>query len=383
MIVIGTRPEAIKMAPLIIELKNRSHLFDTIICTTGQHKQMLDQVFKIFNIHPDIKLNIMKANQEPINVVNLILFKIQKILKTNKPDLVLVHGDTSTTFSTALACFYLGISIGHVEAGLRTNNLYSPFPEEFNRQVVSRIANLHFAPTEQCKLNLLKECINFKKIFVTGNTVVDALFWSLKRIDFELKTNPKFKDEIYNLIKLDLSNIRYILITGHRRENFGKGFEEICNAILKLSKIYQNVHFIYPVHLNPKVRYVVKSKLNGIFNIHLIEPVDYLKFIYLLKNCYFILTDSGGIQEEAPSLGKPVILIRENTERIEALKSGTAEIVGPNCNQIVNSVSKLLSNKSLYKKMTKKFNPFGDGRAVKRIVRVLGSMHRKKNEKIK
>lgn len=371
MVVFGTRPEAIKMAPLVHLLKAEPDQFDLKVCVTSQHRKMLDQVLKIFQIEPDIDLNLMKQNQNLSNLTSLILDKMQDVLSQNEPDIVLVHGDTTTTLATAIASFYSSISVGHVEAGLRTCNLNSPFPEEFNRLVTSRIAKWHFAPTETGKKNLILEGVDQSLVSVTGNTVIDSLYWILNRID----KDQQHKENLEKILNFNLSfnwkNEKFILVTAHRRENFGNGFIQICSAIKELALKYSDLHFVYPVHLNPNVSKPVYDNLNNFKNIHLINPLEYELFVYLLKYSYLVLTDSGGIQEEAPSLGKPVLVMRDFTERPEAIKAGTVELVGLNKQRIFQSVSRLLDDKNHYKNMSRAHNPYGDGLACKRIVDVL------------
>lgn len=371
MIVFGTRPEAIKMAPLIKELQKANHEIELSTCITAQHREMLDQVLQIFGIKPDIDLNIMKKNQDLSELTAEILIKMRNVLKVEQPHLVLVHGDTTTTFATALACFYEQVKLGHVEAGLRTNNLSSPYPEEFNRQIVSKIAHLHFAPTQECKTNLLRENINEEAIFVTGNTVIDSLQWVIKSIEQDEETRAPALEELEELVGFDLTANNYILITGHRRENFGKGFEEICTAIAGLAKNFPNIHFVYPVHLNPNVQGPVYEKLGRSKNIHLIQPQNYINFSILLRHCKFVITDSGGLQEEAPSLGKPVLLMRETTERPEAINAGTVKLVGPDSSRIIENASELLTNNRIYEQMATSQNPFGNGDASVRICGVI------------
>jgi UDP-N-acetylglucosamine 2-epimerase (non-hydrolysing) len=370
LIVFGTRPEAIKMAPVVHALKAIS-AFQTTVCVTAQHRQMLDQVLNIFEIEPDIDLNLMLPGQDLFDVTSAVLVGMREVLKEHSPDVVLVHGDTTTAYATATAAFYAGIPVGHVEAGLRTHNLLSPFPEEFNRQIISKIATWHFAPTDSSRQNLLAENVPKEKIIVTGNTVIDALFWVLKRID----ANPARRNQIVDLLNQRLSftwnTARFVLITGHRRENFGDGFLSICEAIHQLALAHPNVHFVYPVHLNPNVQKPVYELLSGYANIHLIEPLEYEPFVFLLKHAYFLLTDSGGIQEEAPSLGKPVLVMREVTERPEAVKAGTVQLVGANAANIVEKVSTLLANEDEYLKMSRAHNPYGDGTASEKIAKAL------------
>lgn len=370
-LVFGTRPEAIKMASLVHALKAEPKQFEIKVCVTSQHRQMLDQVLKVFNINPDFDLNLMKSNQNLSNLTSLILDKMHKIFIENKPDIVLVHGDTTTTLATSLAAFYQSIPVGHIEAGLRTYNLNAPFPEEFNRQITSKISKWHFAPTIISKKNLLLEGVDKLSITVTGNTVIDSLFWVLNRI--EKNKNHKINlEKFLNVnVKFKWKDQNFILVTAHRRENFGNGLFQICSALKKLAIKYPKMHFVYPVHLNPNVSKSVYKILNNFNNIHLIKPLDYEPFIYLLKHSYLILTDSGGIQEEAPSLGKPVLLMREVTERPEAVKVGTVKIVGSDFECIVKEVSHLIDSKKYYDKMSRSHNPYGDGLACKRIVDVL------------
>ena len=373
-IVFGTRPEAIKMSPLVHALKLEPDMFEIKVCVTSQHRQMLDQVLSMFNIQPDFDLNLMKENQNLSNLTSLILSEIKKIFDNYLPDLVLVHGDTTTTLATSMAAFYASIPVGHVEAGLRTHDLKSPFPEEFNRQITSKISKWHFAPTNLSQKNLLSEGVNKSLITVTGNTVVDALYWILNKIEKNQERKKNIEIFLNNNLSFDWKRKNFILVTAHRRENFGKGFEQICLALKELASKYPKVNFIYPVHLNPNVKQPVYDLLKAIQNIYLIKPLEYEPFIYLLNNCYFVLTDSGGIQEEAPSLGKPVLLLRDTTERPEAVEAGTVEVVGSNKKQIIEGVSRLLDNKKHYKKMSRAHNPYGDGLACKRIVDVLRSI---------
>ncbi|OTG85175.1 non-hydrolyzing UDP-N-acetylglucosamine 2-epimerase [Acinetobacter sp. ANC 4648] len=372
LLIFGTRPEAIKMAPLFHEL-NQSDKFDTAVCVTGQHRDMLDQVLNIFHIKPDFDLNIMKAGQDLTDVTTRVLEGLKVLFETYTPDLVLVHGDTATTFAATLACYFNKIKVGHVEAGLRTNDIYAPWPEEGNRRLTGSICNLHFAPTETAKYNLVKENISEDQIVVTGNTVIDALHHIIKIMnvnkDIHNELNQKFS-------YLDF-NKKLILITGHRRENFGKGFENICKAIHDLAVEYPNVQFIYPVHMNPNVREPVNKYLSSIKNIFLIEPLDYLPFVYLMNKSYLILTDSGGIQEEAPSLGKPVLVMRDTTERPEAVEAGTVKLVGTNTELIKSEVKRLLDDATEYNKMSELHNPYGDGQACKRIAEYLGELNGK------
>ena len=365
--VFGTRPEAIKMAPVIRALEGN---FDIKLCVTAQHRQMLDQVLELFEIKPDYDLDVMQPGQDLFDISSNVLLGIKKVLQTEKPDLVMVHGDTTTSMITAMAAFYLQIPVCHVEAGLRTHNINSPFPEELNRQITSRIASLHFAPTKKARQNLLNEKVPDNQIHVTGNTVVDALLSIVEKArivnfsDSVLKKMPFLKKE-----KKDLARI--ILVTGHRRENFGSGFEEICHALSILANENPNIQIIYPVHLNPNVREPVNRILSNLNNVHLIEPMEYLTFIKLMDLSYLILTDSGGIQEEAPSLGKPVLVMRDTTERPEAVEAGTVKLVGTNKNEIVKMVNLLLADSDLYMQMSKTYNPYGDGKASSIICNVL------------
>jgi UDP-N-acetylglucosamine 2-epimerase (non-hydrolysing) len=367
LIVFGTRPEAIKMVPLVHMLRAQPSIVTTV-CVTGQHRHMLDQVLDLFSIVPEIDLNIMRANQDLFDVTSSILLKMRDVLDTQLPDIVLVHGDTTTAYASALACFYRGIPVGHVEAGLRTHDLLSPFPEEFNRQTIGKIAKWHFAPTPVSRENLLHEGVIFENISVTGNTVIDALFWVLERIE----SNAARKESIVQFLNGELPfnwrECRFVLITGHRRENFGDGFLAICEAIRQLALQHPNVHFVYPVHLNPNVQKPVYDLISDLPNIHLTEPLDYEPFVFLLKHAYLVLTDSGGIQEEAPSLGKPVLVMREVTERPEAVEAGTVKLVGASTARIVDGVNELLLDEVAYSKMTHAHNPYGDGLACQRIV---------------
>ena len=371
MVVLGTRPEVIKMSPLIHSLRELPDVFKLTVCVTGQHRQMLDQALKIFEIVPDIDLDLMKHGQDLTDVASSVLMSMKEVLKKTQPDLLLVHGDTTTALASAMAAFYLSVPVGHVEAGLRTFDLQRPFPEEFNRQVIAKIAAFHFAPTQLCKENLLKEGIESSTVHVTGNTVIDALFSALERI----RTNPDLESSVLKSVELSLGfNCRekdFVLITGHRRENFGEGFLQICVALENLSRKYPEMQFVYPVHLNPNVQAPVSKLLGGLPNLHLIPPQDYLQFICLLESCLFVLTDSGGIQEEAPSLGKAVLVMRETTERPEAVTAGTVELVGASAERIISFASKLFDNLDLYKKMSSAHNPYGDGLAVPRIVAAL------------
>ncbi len=368
---IGTRPEAIKMAPLYKEIKKRDDKFNLTLCNTAQHRNMIDQVLEIFNIKPEIDLDIMSEGQDLFDITTNILASMKKILNSDSYDLLLVQGDTSTTMTSALAAFYKKVKVAHVEAGLRTNDLSAPYPEEFNRQVVTKCSKWHFAPTNNNKENLINEGVNTENIIVTGNTVIDALML----VKHELENDNDFLDRTYENIQeeleIDIFQEKYLLITGHRRENFGQGFEEICKAIKFLSEKYQNIQFIYPVHLNPNVKGPVKSLLGNLKNVHLIPPLDYQSFILLQKEAHIILTDSGGVQEEAPSLGKPVVVMRELTERPEAVEEGTVILSGANQRNIIDRTSELLESKDLYNKMAFIHNPYGDGGSSSRIVQFL------------
>jgi UDP-N-acetylglucosamine 2-epimerase (non-hydrolysing) len=368
--VFGTRPEAIKMAPLIYAL-NESQDFESAVCVTAQHRQMLDQVLATFGIVPDYDLNLMRQNQTLHNLTSAILTELPAVFRASRPDVVLVHGDTTTAFGTSVASFYSGIPVGHVEAGLRSFNLNSPFPEEFNRKVASIVARWHFAPTQTSRDNLLKEGVSSELISVTGNTVIDALFLSLQRIEGNSARRAQVAETLDTRLDFDWRTTRFVLITGHRRENFGNGFLEICRALRELADLHPDVYFVYPVHLNPSVREPVFNLLSGISNIFLIEPLEYEPFIYLLKHSYVVLTDSGGIQEEAPSLGKPVLVMRGVTERPEAVIAGTVKLVGSKADSIVPALSNLLSDNVLYEQMSRAHNPYGDGNASQRILRTL------------
>lgn len=378
MLVFGTRPEAIKMAPLVKEFQKQPKRVETVVCVTGQHREMLDQVLKIFDIKPDYDLNIMKQGQDLYDVTARVLTGMRDVLKEVKPDVVLVHGDTTTSTAAALAAFYQQIPVGHVEAGLRTHNIYSPWPEEMNRLLTGRLATYHFSPTPLSRNNLIKESINDRNIIVTGNTVIDALYWVVDKI----KNNKELDNELesvlskagYDVNRLD-NGKKLVLITGHRRENFGDGFINMCTAIKDLTIKHPNVDFVYPMHLNPNVRKpiheVFGEDLSGLKNMFFIEPLEYLSFVYLMEKSSIVLTDSGGIQEEAPGLGKPVLVMRDTTERPEALNAGTVKLVGTDYNKIVNEVSSLIDDKAAYEKMSKAVNPYGDGLACGRIVNAL------------
>lgn len=371
MLVFGTRPEAIKMAPLVHRLKAEPEFFDIQVCVTAQHRQMLDQVLRIFEIVPDIDLDVMKPGQDLFDVTTAVLQGMKGVFEKNKPDAVLVHGDTTTTLAAAMAGFYAGVPVGHVEAGLRTHDLYAPFPEEFNRQVASRVTRWHFVPTEVSRANLIAERVEDESITVTGNTVIDALYWVLNRIDSDGSRSAQLIQSLNQALPFDWQSDRFVLITGHRRENFGDGFLQICEALYEMASKFNNVHFVYPVHLNPNVQKPVHNILAGLSNVHLVEPLDYEPFVYLLKHSYVVLTDSGGIQEEAPSLGKPVLVMRDVTERPEAVDAGTVELVGANKKRIISGVSRLLEDEAHYSKMSHAHNPYGDGKACDRILAVL------------
>lgn len=370
LIVFGTRPEAIKMAPVVRALQDRAEIITTV-CVTGQHRQMLDQVLNLFDITPAIDLNIMQANQDLADITSRVLLGIRDTIRQVKPDAILVHGDTTTALSAAMAGFYAGVPVGHVEAGLRTHNVHSPFPEEFNRQVISKIAHWHFAPTQSSQANLLAEGVNPNTIHVTGNTVIDALLWTLKRLEGDRVLGNQDQQRLDQLLPFNWRAQRFILMTGHRRENFGSGFIQICDAVQTLAQQYPDVHIVYPVHLNPNVREPVLSRLGDLANVHLLEPLQYEPFSLLLKYCYFVLTDSGGIQEEAPSLGKPVLVMRQTTERPEAVEAGTVELVGTDTSQIVASCIRLINDKTHYQKMSEAHNPYGDGQAAHRIAEII------------
>ncbi|MCF8150197.1 MAG: UDP-N-acetylglucosamine 2-epimerase (non-hydrolyzing) [Sulfuritalea sp.] len=371
MLVFGTRPEAIKMAPLYHALKRYSSEFETLVCVTAQHRQMLDQVLRVFDIAPDIDLNLMKQGQDLFDVTASVLLGMRDVLKEHKPDALLVHGDTTTTLAAAMAGFYLGVPVGHVEAGLRTHDVYAPFPEEFNRQVATKVTRWHFAPTDFSRKNLLDEGVNETSVTVTGNTVIDALLWVLDRIDSDPERRAKIAAFLSASLPFDWAEQRFVLITGHRRENFGDGFLQICHALKDLACRYPEVQFVYPVHLNPNVQGPVNAILAGLGNVHLIAPLDYEPFVYLLKHCYIVLTDSGGIQEEAPSLGKPVLVMRDVTERPEAVSAGTVRLVGANRDKIVAQIAELLDSHASYALMARAHNPYGDGKAAERIIAVL------------
>ena len=378
MLVFGTRPEAIKMAPLVKCLKQRDTEFEPIVCVTGQHREMLDQVLKIFEIKPDYDLNIMKVGQDLYDITSRVLLGMRDVLTKVNPDIVLVHGDTTTSTASALAAFYQQIPVGHVEAGLRTRNIYSPWPEEMNRQITGRIATLDFSPTPLSRQNLLDEGVGEEHIYVTGNTVIDALHIVVNKInsDKSLKDNlsSHLREQGYDVARLECGR-RLVLITGHRRENFGEGFLNICKAIKHLSEKYTDVDFVYPMHLNPNVRKPIHKifgdNLSDLGNLFFIEPLEYLDFVFLMEKSTIVLTDSGGIQEEAPGLGKPVLVMRNTTERPEALDAGTVKLVGTDYNKIVDNVSILLDDENEYNKMSRANNPYGDGKASPRIADAL------------
>ena len=366
LLVFGTRPEAIKMAPLVKAFQKDTEHFETRVCVTAQHRQMLDQVLEVFGITPEYDLNIMAPNQDLYDITAKVLMGLREVLKDFRPDTVLVHGDTTTSMAASLAAFYMQIPVGHVEAGLRTYNMLSPWPEEMNRQVTDRICTYYFAPTEQSKKNLLQENIDEKKIFITGNTVIDALLMAVDIISstpgMEEKIAKEFQEKGYTV-----GNREYILVTGHRRENFGEGFLHICKAIKELAALHPDMDIVYPVHLNPNVQKPVYELLSGVDNVYLISPLDYLPFIYAMQHSTLLLTDSGGVQEEAPSLGKPVLVMRDTTERPEAVEAGTVKLVGTDAEAIVSNVTALLQDKEMYKRMSETHNPYGDGQACERI----------------
>ena len=375
MLVFGTRPEAIKMAPLVKEFEKYPNDFQTLVCVTGQHREMLDQVLNLFEIKPHYDLNIMKQGQDLYDVTARVLVGMRDVLKEAQPDVVLVHGDTTTSTAAALAAFYQQIPVGHVEAGLRTHNIYSPWPEEMNRLITGRIATYHFSPTQLSRQNLLKENVSDDSIIVTGNSVIDALYWVVDKIKNDEALNNELKEILdkagYDVNRLD-NGRKLVLITGHRRENFGDGFISMCTAIKDLTNKYPDVDFVYPMHLNPNVRKpiheVFGEDLSNLGNMFFIEPLEYLSFVYLMEKSTVVLTDSGGIQEEAPGLGKPVLVMRDTTERPEALEAGTVKLVGTNYDMIVSEVSALLEDESYYERMSKAVNPYGDGLACGRIV---------------
>lgn len=378
MLVFGTRPEAIKMAPLVKEFQKHDEV-DTLVCVTGQHREMLDQVLSIFGIVPDFDLSIMKSGQDLYDITSRVLLGMRDVLVKHRPDVVLVHGDTTTSMAAALAAFYQQIPVGHVEAGLRTRNIYSPWPEEMNRQITGRIATFNLSPTPLSRMNLLEEGVPDERIIVTGNTVIDALHMVVERINndntLSSTISTQLKDMGYDTDRLNGGSKRMVLITGHRRENFGEGFMNICHAIKTLSERYPNVDFVYPMHLNPNVRKPIKQVFGEtaekLGNLFFIEPLEYLHFVYLMEKSSIVLTDSGGIQEEAPGLGKPVLVMRDTTERPEALEAGTVLLVGTDFSKIVTSMEQLLESKEKYEQMSKATNPYGDGLACGRIVQYI------------
>ncbi len=376
LLIFGTRPEAIKMAPLVKEFQRYSDDYKTVVCVTGQHREMLDQVLQIFEIKPDYDLNIMKQGQDLYDVTARVLVGLRDVLKAVSPDVVLVHGDTTTSMAAALAAFYQQIPVGHVEAGLRTHNIYSPWPEEINRQLTGRIATYHYAPTPLSRQNLLNEGVEPAHIHVTGNTVIDALYWVVDRIKSDGALSQTLSEELlhsgYDVNRLSQGK-KLVLITGHRRENFGDGFIRICKAIKTLVEQYPEVDFVYPMHLNPNVRKPIHEAFDGrsYDNMYFIEPLEYLSFVYLMEKSTIVLTDSGGIQEEAPGLGKPVLVMRDTTERPEALEAGTVKLVGTDYDKIVGEVSRLIDDPLYYKTMSEAVNPYGDGKACERIVELL------------
>lgn len=381
MLVFGTRPEAIKMAPLVIEFQRYPEMFQTVVCVTGQHREMLDQVLNIFGITPDYDLNIMQPGQDLFDITSKVLLGLREVLTKVNPDIVLVHGDTTTSTAAALAAFYCRIPVGHIEAGLRTGDIYSPWPEEINRQLTGRIAAFDFAPTILSKNNLLKENVPEANIIVTGNTVIDALHIVIDRIHSDSDLNRKLYSELaaagYDARRTE-NGRRLVLITGHRRENFGDGFINICRAIKDLAEKYPDTDFVYPMHLNPNVRKPIRQifgeDLSSFSNTFFIEPLEYLSFVFLMDKCIMVLTDSGGIQEEAPGLGKPVLVMRDTTERPEALESGTVILVGTDYGRIVSETGRLLDDQAHYDRMSKAVNPYGDGHASERIVHFFSSI---------
>lgn len=381
MLVFGTRPEAIKMAPLVKAFQEKTDCFETTVCVTGQHREMLDQVLQLFEIKPDFDLNIMKQGQDLYDITSRVLIGMRDVFKEYRPDILFVHGDTTTSTAAALAGFYQQIPVAHIEAGLRTNDIYSPWPEEMNRQITGRIATYNFSPTQLSRQNLLKENVDNSKITVTGNTVIDALHWVTSKIKNDQLLDKKLAKELttkgYDCSRLKEGK-QLVLITGHRRENFGDGFLNICHAIQDLAKKYQDVDFVYPMHLNPNVRkpihQVFGEDLSNLGNVFFIEPLEYISFVFLMEKAHIVLTDSGGIQEEAPGLGKPVLVMRDTTERPEAVEAGTVKLVGTNYKAIMDNVSKLLSDKEEYNKMSKANNPYGDGQACRRIVEKISNI---------
>ena len=374
LVIFGTRPEAIKMAPVVLKLRKSEDIFETRVCVTAQHREMLDQVLKIFDIEPDYDLDIMKSNQDLYDITSRVLLEIRDVLNDFHPDLAMVHGDTTSSAIGALAAFYQQIPVAHVEAGLRTGNIYSPWPEEFNRKLTGAITTWHFAPTETSKNNLLAENVNSEKIFVTGNTVIDALVIVSEKIKSSGEIEKRILESLKEAFNSDPSGIlskKFILVTGHRRENFGRGFIQICEALKEIALEYPDVNIIYPVHLNPNVQKPVYNLLKETRNIYLIPPLSYLPFIYLMGKSYFVLTDSGGIQEEAPGLGKPVLVMRGTTERPEAVDAGTVKLVGTDKKVILEETRKLIEDITEFERMAKAHNPYGDGHAAERITEIL------------
>ena len=364
-VILGTRPEAIKLCPLVIMLKEQGN-HEVEVCISGQHKEMLYQVLDVFKVKPDVNLDLMETNQTLVSLNSKALLEVDKYLKVSKPDLVIVQGDTTTVFSAALAAFYNNILVGHVEAGLRTYQKFSPFPEEINRVLTTHLSDLHFAPTETSRINLVNENVKPEAIHVTGNTVIDSLFWVKKKLE---KSELGISDSV---IKLK-NQQKVVLITAHRRENFGEGIINICEAIVQLANTFSNFTFVYPVHLNPNIKEPVNKLLKGLKNVFLIEPLDYVSFIALMQMSYLILTDSGGVQEEAPSLGKPVLVMRDNSERPEAVEAGTVKLIGSEVDDIVNNVTNLLTNEDEYIEMARAINPYGDGNACSRICEIINN----------
>jgi len=369
--IFGTRPEAIKMAPLVKEFRADSDAFESLVCVTAQHRRMLDQVLDIFEIVPDFDLNLMIDGQTTTQLIASIFENVQNVLQKSKPDLVLVHGDTTTALASAMCCFYNNVRVGHVEAGLRTFDLKQPFPEEFNRQVISKIASWHFCPTENNTVHLFNEGVNKKNIIITGNTVVDALLMTAQRLKEDKIFYQKTVAKVIEKIPFDLQLEQYVVITAHRRESFGSGLLQICEAVLKLSDKLPHINFVFPVHMNPQVYGPVHRVLGKKANVFLVEPLDYASFVHLIENCYFILTDSGGIQEEAPSLGKPVLVMRELTERKEAIAAGCVKLVGTKSSEIYENAMNLIENKSLFDQMSRSKNPYGEGDSSSKIVSFL------------
>jgi UDP-N-acetylglucosamine 2-epimerase (non-hydrolysing) len=371
LVVLGTRPEAIKLAPLIHQMHSKPNSFKLKVCVTGQHREMLDQVLELFEISPDFDLNVMKPGQSLSELTGDILRNVNNLLLGSAFDILLVHGDTTTALASALSGFYNNVAVGHVEAGLRTGDVHSPFPEEFNRQTISKIASWHFAPTKVSQNNLISEGIHSKDIYVTGNSVIDALYWVLNKVSSDSRRQNMLNEKLVEVLSFDFKRERFILVTGHRRENFGNGIASICNALKDIALAFPSVFIVYPVHLNPQINNPVRRILGGVPNIKLINPLDYEAFVYLMQHCYFVLTDSGGIQEEAPSLGKPVLLMRKNTERPEAVEAGTVELVGASKAGIIDGVSKLLLDAEHYDLLSEANSPYGDGTASSQVISAL------------